>query len=313
MRTIRAGVCNYELNGGGDHAGWLAMHQKLAALELTVLSRLEVNGYSLLGKGRDLFNESKQILNLTGELSPGAGTALYYDPAVFEEISVWDTDAWPGWLMPPTALTLRVRGTEDIDFVVAAAHLSYNSPPARAGQAYDLTRFADRTVARWTTPDGEHAQRKLPVLCLGADLNSYPDPAGRVEGEPPVPTLEQIKDAEHQVHRSYEIAPGHRVMDSLPYRTLTAGSLADVARHAALLTDGPGPAAAAVAPTVDAWDTHGPAHRVDFIFTTDWLLPAVLDVEVIDMKSSSDHHTVVATYDLDTLVDLYLTRYAPTP
>jgi len=308
-KVIRVATCNYELNGRSNHADWLAMHQKLAALELTVLSRQEVNGYTHAGKGRDLFNESQQILNLVGELGPRAGTALYYDREVFEGISVWDTGAWPGWLMPPTALTLRLRGTEDVDFVAAAAHLSYNSPPARVGQAYDLTRLADRTVARWITPDGKHAQRKLPVLCLGADLNSYPDPDGRVEGEPPVPKLEHIKDPEHQLHRSYEIAPGHRVMDSQPHRTLTTGSLADVARHAALLPDGPGPAA--VAPTVDAWDTHGPAHRVDVILTTDWLLPAVLDVEVIDMKTHSDHHTVVATYDLDVLADLYLARFAP--
>ncbi|GAV38293.1 hypothetical protein [Streptomyces acidiscabies] len=308
MRTIRAGVCNYELNGGGDHAGWLAMHQRLAALDLTILSRLEVNGYDLLGKGRDLFNESQNLLGLAGELGPEAGTALYYDREVFEPLSVWDTAGWPGWLMLPTVLTLRVRGTEDIDFVAAAAHLSYNDPLARASQANDLTRLADRTVARWTTPDGKHAQRKLPVLCIGADLNSYPDPAGHIEGEPPVPRLEQIKDPEHQVHRSYEIAPGHRVMDSLPHRTLTTASLADAARYAALLPDGPG--SAAVAPTVDASDTHGPAHRVDFLLTTDWLLPAVLDVEVIDMKGFSDHHTVVATYDLDALIDVYAARFA---
>lgn len=130
-----------------------------------------------------------------------------------------------------------------------------------------------------------------------------------VEGEAAIPVLGSIKDVQHRVHRSYETASGERVMDSRPYRTLRAGDLHDVARHAALLPAGPG--LAAVAPTVDAWDTHGPAHRVDVILTSAWLLPAVLDVEVIDMKGLSDHHTVVTTYDLDTLTDLCLTRYAP--
>lgn len=308
MRIIRAGDCNFELNGGGDYDSWLAMHQRLAALDLTILCRKEVDGYTHTGKGRDLFNESQRILRLTGELGPGAGTALYYDPHVFEQMSVWDTGVWPGWLMAPTALTLRLRGSEDIDVVAASAHLSYNSPPARAGQAYDLTRLADRTAARWTTPQGENLQRKLPVLCLGVDMNSYIDPSCLVEGEAAIPTLDEIKDVQHRVHRSYETASGERVMDSQPYRTLRTGELHDVARHAALLPDGPG--LAAVAPTVDAWDTHGPAHRVDVIFTSEWLLPAVLDVEVIDMKGLSDHHTVVATYDLDILTDLYHARYA---
>jgi hypothetical protein len=58
--------------------------------------------------------------------------------------------------------------------------------------------------------------------------------------------------------------------------------------------------------------THGPAHRVDRVYSTSWLLPAVVDVEVVDMTGQSDHHTVVVTYDLDTVIDLYRARFALT-
>lgn len=98
-------------------------------------------------------------------------------------------------------------------------------------------------------------------------------------------------------------------MDSRPDRTLLTAGLEDAARHATLQPDGPG--LAAVAPTVDASDTHGPAHRVDRVYTADFLLPAVVHAEVVDMKDLSDHHTVVVTYDLDAVIEIYLDRFGP--
>ncbi|MFJ2812143.1 hypothetical protein [Streptomyces sp. NPDC087294] len=51
---------------------------------------------------------------------------------------------------------------------------------------------------------------------------------------------------------------------------------------------------------------------MDRVCTTDWLSPAVVHVEIASMKGLSDHHTVVVTYDLDTVVDLYRARFALT-
>ncbi|GAA0351939.1 hypothetical protein GCM10009540_85280 [Streptomyces turgidiscabies] len=304
-RHITAVSCNFERNGDGDYKKWLAMHQRLAQLRPTILCRQENPGHAPRGSGNKLFNASKRILGgLEGDLGPKSATALYYDPDVFEQVMLWDTD-WPNWLMPPTAMTLRVRGTDNIDLVAGSAHLSYNSPALRSIQADDVTRFADKAEI-YPTPDGE-VERKLPVLAIGIDFNSYVDPDRLVPGELPIPTLAEIKDPQHRAHRSYEISPGRRVMDSLPDRTLLTAHLEDAARHSALLPGGPG--LAAVAPTVDASESHGPAHRVDRVVTTDFLLPAVVRVEVVDMKGLSDHHTVVVTYDLDAVVEIYRARF----
>ncbi|MEV5998867.1 hypothetical protein AB0M25_06165 [Streptomyces griseomycini] len=306
-RRIRIVSCNFELNGNGDYQKWRAMHQRLAALRPTILCRQETFGYAPTGRGATLFAESQRILKLAGALGPNRhATALYYDPEVFEQITVWDTE-WPGWLLHPTAVTLRVRGTEDVDVVAGCAHLSYNSPTKRKAEAEDVTRFADR-VETYKTEQGP-VTRKLPVLAVGMDCNSYVDPDRLVHGENPIPELYEIKDLPHRAHRSYEITPGQRIMDSEPDRILLTAGLEDVARHAALLPGGPG--LAAVAPTVDGCDTHGPAHRVDRVYATDWLLPAVVEVEVVDMTGLSDHHTLGVTYDLDTLIALSRARFGP--
>ncbi|MER7933013.1 MULTISPECIES: hypothetical protein [unclassified Streptomyces] len=307
-RHITVVSSNFELNGNGDHGIWLAMHERLAGLRPTILCRQETFGYSPTGKGSVLFSESKRITKLAGDLGPGKhATALYYDSDVFEQLTLWDTE-WPAWLLHPTAMTLRVRGTRDVDVVVGCAHLSYNAPTKRKAEAEDLTRLADRVE----TYESEHGPgiRKLPVLALGMDTNSYVDPDRLVPGELAIPRLEEIKDLPHRAHRSYETASGERVMDSRPDRILLTAGLEDTARHAALLPNGPG--LAAVAPTIDRSDTHGPAHRVDRVCTTSWLLPAVVGVEVVGMEGLSDHHTVVVTYDLDTVVDLYRARFGLT-
>lgn len=296
-RHIAVATCNFERNGAGDYGKWLDMHQRLAGLKPAVLCRQENDGYTRTGRGRTLFQDSKSVLGLAGELGPGRQpTALYYDRELFDMITLWDTQ-WPGWLFLPTAMTLRVRGTADVDLVAACAHLSYNSSHARAAQADDMTRFADRVVEY--KAQGQVMKRKLPVLAAGMDCNSYPDRL--VADEAPNPRLEQIKDLPHRTHRSYETVPGVRVLDSRPDRILREAGLEDVGRAAALHTPS---GLAAVAPTVDASATHGPAHRTDRIYTSTILLPALVAVEVIDMKGLSDHHTVVATYDLDTIVDI---------
>ncbi|MGW4735204.1 hypothetical protein ACWEQC_39705 [Streptomyces shenzhenensis] len=299
-RLFRVASCNFERNGAGNYDRWLAMHRRLAGLKLGVLCRQENDGYARTGTGLKKFQDSQKILELSGELGPERlPTAVYYDPQLFEMVKLWDT-RWPGWLSHPTAVTLRVRGIDvgtAVDLVAGVAHLSYNSPPLRASQAYDVTRFADHVVEYET--QGQVVKRKLPVLAVGMDCNSYPDRP--VADETPIPRLDQIKDLQHRAHRSYETVPGVRVMDSLPDRTLLVAGLEDVGRYAALNTPS---GLAAVAPTVDASVTHGPANRPDRIYTSKLLLPAVVKVEVIEMKGLSDHDIVVATCDLDIIVDI---------
>lgn len=302
-RRIKIVTCNFEQNGFGSRALWLDMHQRLAKIKPTILCRQENPGHAESGAGSTLFNESKRIVGLAGRLGPGLGaTALYYDPEVFTEITTWETH-WPNWLLHPTAMTLRVNGTENIDMVTACGHLSYNSAALREIQADDVTRFADRVVTY--EHRGQRTARKLPVLGIGMDCNSYVDPARLVVGETPIPRLDQIADLQHRAHRSYETANGQRVMDSRPDRTMLIAGLEDAARHVALAQQDATP----VAPTVDASETHGPAHRVDRIYTGSLLLPALVSVEVVDMKGLSDHHTVAAVYDLDLLVEVYHSHY----
>lgn len=237
-RRITAASCNFELNDDGDYPTWLAMHERLARLDVTFLCRRETFGYTPIGPGARLFAESKRILKRAGELSPGKhATALYYDPEVFEHIDVWDTD-WPSGLLQPTAMPLRVRGTRDVDLVAGSGHLHYNSPTQRKAQAENPPRLADR-VGTYADDDGP-LQRKLPVLVLGLGANSYVDRGQLGLGEQPLPRLTKINDAQHRAHRNYESVTAEQVMDCQPDRILLMAALADAARHSALLPAGPG-------------------------------------------------------------------------
>ncbi|MET7783561.1 NUDIX domain-containing protein [Streptomyces mirabilis] len=118
-RRIRIASCNFELNGNGDYEKWLAMQQRLAGLRPTILCRQETFGYAPTGRGATLFGESKRITKLAGDLGPVEhATALYYDPAVFEQITLWDTE-WPvheGALRELTEETGVHVAAEDLEF-----------------------------------------------------------------------------------------------------------------------------------------------------------------------------------------------------
>ncbi|WP_247192047.1 hypothetical protein [Streptomyces scabiei] len=149
-KIIRVVSCNFERNGRSDYDTWLTMYQRLAALRPAVLCRQENPGHARTGAGRLLFNESQRILGLAGELGPGLGTdALYYDQEVFEQLTVWET-ACPAWPLPPVAMTLRLRGTEDVDLVAACTRLSYNSPTC--GRSRRATSPASPTASSPARP-----------------------------------------------------------------------------------------------------------------------------------------------------------------
>ncbi|ARQ67743.1 hypothetical protein [Streptomyces marincola] len=173
--------------------------------------------------------------------------------------------------------------------MAASFHLNYASPARRQAEAEWLTTFADK---KWRTPDGELVT--MPAL-MGGDRNSYPAPKTREEVVDRL-RLGDIRDRPHRAHRSHPTPDGRRQMDTRPDEILHTAGLFDLAHHIGT--------SQALAPTVEASPTHGPATRIDALYTSHFLTPAVLDVEVIDMKGLSDHHTVLARLDRTLLIDI---------
>ncbi|WNI20072.1 endonuclease/exonuclease/phosphatase family protein [Actinacidiphila sp. ITFR-21] len=296
---INAAICNFENNGGGNRALWQRMHDRLASLDLHLLLRQEV--WNAQDNGNELADAAEAVLGMAGLIGPECCTALYHDPDLFTPIGEFPKTG-PMWVLPPTVRSLQLAGTVPgaAPLIVGSYHLNYGSPTTRLSEAERLTQWNDQ----WVTADGRRIH--YPAL-LGGDTNSYPVPG--TPGDPALPVLEEIPDEPHRAHRSYIGLDGVRRMDDRPDDTLRTAGLQDVARHLATTAGN----TAAVAPTVDAYDTHGPDSRIDRIYASKELLPAVRAVEVIDMKGLSDHHTVMVRLDRDTLTDILnhpLTRAA---
>ncbi|WP_229700068.1 endonuclease/exonuclease/phosphatase family protein [Streptomyces kronopolitis] len=275
-------------------------HERLRALKPHLVLRQEMWGAS--ADGDQIMYELESTLGLRGWLGPKSSTAVFADTRVFESVRTWP-DTGPMWVQPPTALMLRFRaaGVESMPLAVASFHLNYSSSANRLSEAELLSTWADK---RQTTMDGE--PYRLPAL-LGGDTNSYPEPG--LPGDPALPELDAIPDRPHRLHRSYIGADGRRRMDTRPDQALRTAGLEDVARHWA--TNGGTPAA--LAPTVDACATHGPDARVDRVYTTEDLLPAVDDVDVIPVPlEESDHHIVRVRFDGDRLSDILTRPFART-
>jgi hypothetical protein len=246
--------------------------------------------------GKQIFSGLEGILGLRGELGPKSCTALFFNPDTFAVVRDWDDGLGPAWVLPPTARTMRFlpAGDDSLPIVMVSYHLAYGSSNQRLTEAEWLTTFADKSVP---TPDGRPA--KLAALICG-DNNSYPVPG--TPGDPALPVLEEIKDRPHRLHRSYIGPDGIRRMDDRPDDALRAAGLEDVARYWATAPHG---SVKAVARTVNACDTHGPDSRIDRVYATPQLLPAIRDVDVIEVDDDmSDHHIVRVRLDADTLADI---------
>ncbi|MDJ1136279.1 hypothetical protein [Streptomyces iconiensis] len=300
MRVIRIGTSNFQENGKGEAAVWTRMHLLRKQLGLAVVACQELPGCA---PGNDLWKQSLDVLGMDGRLGPGLhATAVYWDPEIFEHLSTWNT-AWPGWHLHPTAVHLRVRGTAGIDVIAASAHLSYNSVNRRRIETDDLTCLADRV----RTPE-DPRRRKIPLLALGMDRNSYSDPLLAAPGECPVPRPEDLRgDPQHLAHRSYLNPFGERVMDCDTDRTLTTAGLIDACRHLAHTRRG---MERAVAETTHASLSQGPGRRIDIIYASELVGPALLDAYTVSTKGLSDHDIVVVELDLDVLIDLYCDYFA---
>ncbi|MGZ2358548.1 endonuclease/exonuclease/phosphatase family protein [Streptomyces sp. 372A] len=288
---INVALCNFENNGGGDLSLWRRMHERLASLDPHLLLRQEM--WDAQNNNNALANAAESKLGMTGFIGRECCTALYHDPTVFTPVGEHPMTG-PMWVLPPTVRSMNLRGTgkRAVPIVVGSYHLNYGSPTTRLAEAERLTQWGDKWVK---VDDGRLVH--YPAL-LGGDNNSYPTPG--VAGDPALPVLENIPDEPHRAHRSYIGPDGVRRMDDRPDDTLRTAGLHDVARHLATSTGD----TSAVAPTVDAYDTHGPDARIDRIYASAEVLPAVREVEVVDMKGLSDHHTVVLRLDRDILTDI---------
>jgi hypothetical protein len=277
-------------NGGGDRNLWQRMHDRLASLDLHLLLRQEM--WDAQNGGNALADAAEAVLGMASFIGRECCTAVYHDPELFTAVGEYPKTG-SVWALPPTVCSFQLTGTapDATPLIVGSYHLNYCSPATRLAEAEWLTKWNDQ----WVKGDDRYVH--YPAL-LGGDNNSYP--VVGTPGDPALPVLEEIRDEPHRAHRSYIGADGVRRMDDRPDDTLRTASLQDVARHLATTAGN----TAAVAPTVDACDTHGPDSRIDRIYASKELLPAVRAVEVIDMKGLSDHHAVVVRLDRDTLTTI---------
>ncbi|MFJ8746855.1 endonuclease/exonuclease/phosphatase family protein [Embleya sp. NPDC127516] len=295
--TIDLITCNFENNGGGDRRKWRTAHDYFASLRPAAFFRQEM--WDALDNEGELAKAAETVLGMRGWVGSGSSTALYADPAVFESPRGWNDR---GWQLEPTARSLRLRDTggETLPIICVSHHLTYSSCTARAIEGENLTRFLDKTHI---TDSGSTV--KLPAI-LGGDRNSYTAP---IPGGPPLPAVESFTDRVHQTHRSRRGPDGTRIPDTHTDREMLAAGAEDAARHIARTYR----RMSALAPTVVAKPAQGPPAAVDGFWLSTTLLPALIDVDVIDMSGLSDHHAVRARFHHGTLADVLRRAAAPHP
>jgi hypothetical protein len=287
--TVDVVTSNVENNGGGNPVRWREAHEKLARLQPHLLMRQEV--WDAAANAGELATAAEQVLGMRGWIGEGSCTALYVDPATFTSERGWPAST--AWQMAPTARTLRLNeaGEHALPLIGVAAHLTYSSRTRRMIEAEELTTYLDKD---FTTVAGRTV--KLPAL-IGADRNSYTTPVpGAV-----LPTIETFSDLPHQTHRSRPGADGGaRVPDTYPDEELRAAGAIDAASYVALNYG----QVSALEPTVVGKPTQGDPTAVDGLWVSKLLLPALVDVDVIDMTGLSDHHAVRVRFNRSLLVDL---------
>ncbi|MFW6724987.1 endonuclease/exonuclease/phosphatase family protein [Streptomyces sp. MAR4 CNY-716] len=287
---------NFENNGKKDAQRRFAGHQMLRDLDPDVVLRREM--WDAADDGQQVMYAMEGILGLRGWLGEKSCTAIFARSELFAPVRVWSPG--PIWVLPPTALTVQFipAGTTAMPMVLVSYHLNYASATNRLAEVEWLSTWADK---KQPGPGGQ--DMVLPVL-KGGDGNSFP--VAGTPGDPALPELESIRDLPHRLHRSYVGPDGTRRMDDRPDEALRTAGLIDVARYRAQMGE-----TAAVARTVNASPTHGPDARIDRIYATPQLLPAVTGVDVIEVPLDiSDHHIVRVQLDADVLADILNQPYA---
>ncbi|MFE7338119.1 endonuclease/exonuclease/phosphatase family protein [Streptomyces griseus] len=292
---------NLERNGVGDPEVRRAAAEVLSRFQPDIVLRQEM--FRADERGHTIFNEQCRSLGMQGVLGLGSCTAILFNPRRFNLVRDWSDDRGPHFVLPPTAITLSFpeAGPEALPFNAVSYHYAYASAQQRQLEAEWTTTWADKG---WKAPDGSACV--LPAI-FGGDSNSYPEPGA--PGDLPLPDLSAIQDRRHRLHRSRRGPGGVRVPDTEPDHTLRTAGLEDVARHWSSAGNGN---PEALAPTVSATPTQGPDSRVDRVYFTSELLPAVTGVEVFKVPLRvSDHHVFVVIVDSGRFAN-GLTSYART-
>ncbi|MFI2791086.1 endonuclease/exonuclease/phosphatase family protein [Kitasatospora sp. NPDC018614] len=286
--VLRVVCWNIEHNGRGlsghdDHRE--LARDILASLEPHIVLRQELTGAWERGKA-DLYAEANRVGGLMPFMTaPREGRSrnpvgVMVHPGLFHVDGEFEHDMpWKPICNP----RVRLKGCpKPID--LASAHLCHFDPDLRATEARRLTTLAD---------NGRSA-------LVGMDANSYP----HTELESvALPDWAAVEDRVHYQHRTVELA-GRRVSDTRPDEILSGGArpvFTDLGLHAASTLAQPG----ALAATASLKRTdQGPAQRIDRVYSTPDLAPALLGFDVMatdDIREVSDHALLLATFDLDAL------------
>jgi len=271
-------------NGGEDHRD--LARDILASIEPHVVLRQELTSAWDRGKA-DLYAEANRLGGLIPFMpAPREGRSknpvgVMVDPTMFSVDGYFEHDLpWKPICNP----RVRLKGcAKPID--LASAHLCHFDPDLRATEARRLTTLADSSRS----------------AIVGIDANSYPHQA-ELESVA-LPDWDKVEDRVHYQHRTIERA-GRRVSDTRPDEILSGGSqpvFIDLALHAATALG----QTSALAATASLKRTdQGPAQRIDRMYCTPDLAPALTAFEVLatdDVRAVSDHALLLARFDLDVL------------
>ncbi|MEU1906547.1 hypothetical protein [Streptomyces hygroscopicus] len=310
---------NFEGNGVGDPGRRRAMHATMTNIGPAILLRQECD--QALDQNRKLLYEDEETLGLRGWIGPRKRktkqlTGIFVDQSRFRCVGEWRDKAV--WNQPPTTLSLKIANC-DVPFIASSVHASYSSPTRRRLEAERWTALNDKAAkVPGASRTYDRDRRKTPVYMLGGgDWNSYPEPGlDHVK----LPDWSQVDDEQHIAHRTVLDAHGRRVADCLPDQVLRTAGLEDVARHVARthgaahesegcrFPDMPEDnglcrrSLAALNPTCGV-DWQGGRQRVDRIYASKPLLPAILDVKVIEVDWS-DHDVLVATVNTQEFIKI---------
>ncbi|MDW6057863.1 endonuclease/exonuclease/phosphatase family protein [Streptomyces sp. FXJ1.4098] len=277
-RVIRLITFNLEVDGGEDENGnpperWRAAHELLASRRPDALFRQEAT-FSHLQDNRRL-RAAGRILGMQGFLSPnGSGsnpTALFVRPETFQAPRQYQH--LRHWRTPPTRVDARLDGAPE-RIVMMSWHFAFNSPRGRERETEEILAQVDKV--------------KQGTSFIGAgDCNEYPWPEGETE-QPIDWTSPDITDLVHVRHRTNKAPDGSRVSCTYLDETLLSCGLHDPARYAARR----GQTSALKATAGRTAKGQGGPCRIDRFYLDPWLVNAVLEVNVVDMRGISDHDAV---------------------
>ncbi|MET8816098.1 endonuclease/exonuclease/phosphatase family protein [Streptomyces sp. NPDC004549] len=271
-------------NGSDDHRD--LARDILAATQPHLLFRQELTGAGDRGRA-DLYAEANRLGGLIPFMPVPQEGRSNNPVGVMIDLTLFLIDGYFEHDLPWKPICnprIRLKGCAK-PINVASAHLCHFDPDLRATEARRLTTLADNSRS----------------ALVGLDANSYPH---RTELESvALPDWDKVKDPVHYQHRTIE-RDGRRVSDTRPDEILTGGTrpvFTDLGLHAGTTLGQPG----ALAATASLKRTdQGPAQRIDRMYCTPDLAPALISFDVLatdEVREVSDHALLLARFDLGIL------------